>query len=106
MTVDPTKIAYSSSWDIDQLLASTTVPVSSGTTSIYTITGTVLLPDFKVQFQPTGSTFWYEAGTSSTNGTVAGQFTFSSFINGSAIFIKTTTGGTARYFVWADKFDY
>lgn len=109
MAVDPTKIAYSSGWDIDQLVTTNTgspTSIGSGSTAIYTITGTVALPDFKVQFKPTGSTFWFEPGTSSTNGTVAGEFTFSTYISGSSIFITTSTAGTARYFVWADKFNY
>lgn len=109
MAVDSTKIGYSSTWDIDQLIATNTdnpTSVASGSTAIYTITGSVTLPDFKVQFKPTGSTFWFEPGTSSTNGTVAGEFTFSSYVSGSSIFITTSTAGTARYFVWADKFNY
>lgn len=109
MTVDSTKIAYSSGWDIDQLIATNAdnpLAVGSGSTAIYTITGAVSLPDFKVQFKPTGSTFWFDCGTSSTNGTIAGIFTFSSYISGSSIFINTSTTGIARYFIWADKVNY
>lgn len=109
MTVDATKIAYYSGWDIDQLVATNTdnpTTVGSGSTAIYTISGAIALPDFKVQFKPTGSAFWFDTGTNSTDGTIAGVFVFSSYISGPSIFITTSTGGQARYFVWADKFNY
>lgn len=109
MTVDATKIGYSSGWDIDQLTATNSAnptTVAAGSTAIYTISGAVSLPDFKVQFKPTGSTYWFEPGTSSTDGTVANEFTFSIYINAGSIYITTSSGGQARYFVWADKIDY
>lgn len=106
MATDDTKLSYLSTWDIDQLLDTDTKSVGSGDTAIYTITGQFPIPEYEVQFQPTGSTFWYEAGMSSSNGTVAGSFTFYSYINGSSIFINAPTAGTARYFVWADKINY
>lgn len=109
MAVNSAKIGYSSEWDIDQLIATNAdnpTTVAAGDTAIYSIPGPVVLPDFKVQFKPSGSTFWFDPGTSSTNGTVAGEFTFSTYISGSSIHITTSTGGAARYFVWADKIDY
>lgn len=109
MTVNATKISYSSGWDIDQLIATNTdnpTTISSGTTAVYTISGSVTLPDFKIQFKPTGSAYWFEPGTSSTDGTIANLFTFYTYINGSSIYITTSMGGQARYFVWADKINY
>lgn len=107
MTIDPAKISYSSTWDIDQLLATDTVTVGSGVTAIYTIPSTAVpIPTYAVQFQPTGSTFWYDAGMSSSNGTAAGVFTFYSYISGSSISINAPSAGKARYFVWADKVNY
>lgn len=109
MAVDPTKINYSSEWDIDQLVATNAnAPgsIGAGITSIYTIPPAVPLPDFKIQFKPTGSAFWFENGTSSTDGTTANLFTFSTYVQGTSIIITTSTAGTLRYFVWADKFNY
>lgn len=104
MTVDSNKIAYYSGWDIDQLLTNTEVAVGSGDTALYSTL--IPLPEYEVQFKPTGSTYWYQAGTASTDGTTTNLFTFYSYITGSSIHIKTTSTGTARYFVWADKIDY
>jgi hypothetical protein len=106
MTVDSTKLAYYSGWDIDQLLASSSASVGTGDTAVYTISGAVSVPVFALQFQPSGSAFWYDNGTSSTDGTLAGLFTVYSYISGNTLFINTTTAGTARYFVWADKVNY
>lgn len=106
MAVDDSKLNYLSTWDIDQLLANETIPVGSGATAIYTIPDSVPLPEFEVQFQPTGSSFWYGMGTSSSAGTLATQFTAYSYISGSSIFINAPSAGNARYFVWADKVNY
>lgn len=105
MTVDTTKINYYSGWDIDQLLATDTINVNSGDTAIYTISGAVLLPEYEVQFQPTGSTFWYESGTSSSDGTLTNLFTFYTYIGSGAIHINAPSSGKARYFIWADRID-
>lgn len=106
MAVDNDKLNYYSAWDIDQLVASDTVLVGSGATAIYAITSPITLPEFEVQFQPTGSTLWYEVGESSTNATLAGLFTFYSYISGSSVFINAPGAGTARYFIWGDKINY
>jgi hypothetical protein len=106
VTVDDTKVNYYNGWDIDQLLVSDTIAVGAGSTAIYTISGVITLPEYEVQFQPTGSTFWYQEGQSSSDGTLANLFTFWSYINGASIFINVPSAGTARYFVWADKFNY
>jgi hypothetical protein len=106
MAVDDSKLYYLSQWDIDQLLATNSIAVGSGATAIYTISGDVPLPEYEVQFMPTGSTYWYEMGTASSDGTLAGTFTVYSYISGSSIFINAPTAGIARYFVWADKVNY
>lgn len=106
MTTDNDKLVYDSRWDIDQLVATDTVTVGVGTTAIYTITSEVQLPEFEVQFKPTGTTLWRQAGVSSTDGTLGAQTTFSAHISSGVIYINTDTAGTARYFVWADKVNY
>lgn len=106
MTVDNSKLNYYSAWDIDQLIATDTVLVGLGDTAIFTITGQITVPEFQVQFKPISSTYWYEMGTSSTDGTVGNTFTAWSYISGSSVFMHAPSAGTARYFVWGDKVDY
>lgn len=107
MSVKDSKIAYSSNWDIDQLINTGTTPVGSGISTVYTIPSTIPpIPVFEVQFQPTGSVFWYDPGTSSTDGTLTNLFTFFTYIAGGVININTTSTGIARYFIWSDKVDY
>lgn len=106
MPVDNSKLNYFSEWDIDQLLANKDIAVGSGATAIYTISGNVPIPEYEVYFKPTGSTFWYQMGTSSSLGTIATTFTAYSYISGSSIFINAPSAGTARYFIWADKVNY
>jgi|APFre7841882654_1041346.scaffolds.fasta_scaffold91412_2 hypothetical protein len=103
---DYTKVNYYNGWDIDQLIAQGTVNIGSGDSAIYTISNSSLPNVFEVLFQPTGSTYWYQAGTSSTNGTIAGLFTFYTYINGTNLYIHTTTTGIARYYIWSDKVNY
>lgn len=106
MATDDSKLNYLSTWDIDQLVTTDSISVGSGATAIYTITGNVPIPEFEVQFKPTGSTFWYQMGMSSSSATVATTFMAYSYISGSSIFINAPSAGTARYFVWADKVNY
>lgn len=102
--VDATKINYYSGWDIDQVINQGSVSVAAGDSTIFNNTS---LPNvFEVEFQPTGSIYWYQAGKSSTNGTSAGTFTFFTYLSGVSLHINTTTGGTARYYVWSDKVNY
>lgn len=105
MSVDDTKLNYLSSWDIDQLVETVTVGVTPGTTAIYTIPSTSTpVPIFMVQLLVSGR--YYQAGTYSTDGTLAGLATFYSYISGNQIFINTGLAGTARCYVWTDKVDY
>lgn len=103
MSIDNTKLRYSSSWDIDQLIASDTMTVPNGDTAIYTFTDDP--PVFEVQFQPTSSNAWYSPGTSSTNGQFANTFSWYAYINNSKLYISCS-GGKARYFIWGDKVNY
>lgn len=111
MAIDDTKISYSNTWDIDQLIATAEVSVGTAAVAIYTFT-TANPPYFEVQFKPTGSSKWFQPGTNSTNNLEAGLFSFKVYISGSSIFIDVDggssgiTGGTARYFVWSDKVNY
>ena len=108
MSVDDTKLAFYSEWDIDQLIATAEVPVTLVATSLYTYT-TSDAPYFEVQFKPTGSTQWFQCGVNSLAGTLAGVFSFKAYISSTSIYIDVDaggtaiTGGTARYFIWADK---
>lgn len=116
MVLDDSKLNYSSSWDIDQLVVSndtsaTTftnrVVVPIGTTLISTVpTGLPDIPEFDVQFQIANLTRWYYPGSYSTNGTVAGLHAFSVFLQNRGIYITTDIAGTAKYFIWADKVNY
>lgn len=100
--MDDSKLIFSSSWDIDQLVDTGTAAVGgAGETTIYTFTGDA--PVFEVQFKPSGDTRWYSAGMNSTSDTTAGLFYFTPYISGSTIKIHTESAGTARYFIWADK---
>jgi hypothetical protein len=100
------KLGFSSEWDIDQLLASNTVTIGSGDTVLFNIYSSAEPNAFEVEFQPTGSSKWFKAGYNSTNNTLAGGFLFYTYVLGLGIHINTTTAGKARYFVWADKYNY
>lgn len=105
---DNSLLYYLSSWDIDQLYATDTVTIAgAGTTTVYTIPSDLpALPTFNVQFQPTGSSQWFDPGVFATAGTFATVSSFYTSIVGGAIVITTFSAGTARYFVWTDKLDY
>jgi hypothetical protein len=103
MSVDNTKIAFSSRWEIDQLINSQVITVGSGDTAILVFAGDP--PVFEVQFQPTGSSVWYSPGLNSTDGTLANTFTWYAYINGTQLHVNCS-GGKIRYFVWGDKVDY
>lgn len=105
MTLNDTNLEFSSTWDIDQLTATGTVAVGAGTSVLYTLPNSTFINAFEVQFKPTGG-LYFQAGTSSTNGTIAGLFTFSCYISAGAVQIVTPSAGTARYFIWADKVTY
>ena len=101
------KANYDNGWDIDQLIAQGSVSIGgSGNTAVYTISNSSLPNVYEVLFQPTGSTYWYQAGSSSTNGTIAGEFKFYTYINGTSLFINTASAGTARYYIWSDKLNF
>lgn len=97
MTVDNSKLAYFSGWDIDQLIASDIVVVTTGFNNIYTISANlVAIPTFELQYKPNGSAQWFKAGSQG----------FYSYINTGIIYAKVPSNGLVRYFVWADKVDY
>lgn len=106
MAVDDSKIGYYSGWDIDQLVDTDTVSVSSGDSLVLTISGDPTIPVAHAQFQPSGSTKWFDEGTNSTNNTQAGLFTFYTYISGSSFRAVTSSAGTIRYYKWQDKVDY
>jgi hypothetical protein len=105
MSADNTKLNYLSTWDIDQLVATGTIPVGVGATAVYTFSSPLpSLPVFEVQLQIGDK--WYQAGQFATANTLATLQSFYTYINGNQVFINTTVAGTARYFVWSDKVDY
>lgn len=106
MSVNDANLLYSSDWDIDQLVSSATVPVGAGDTNIFPITGDTPIPTFEIYLQPTGSTFWYQAGFNCSSNTFASAFALYGYISGNAIFVHSGFGGIVRYFVWEDKVNY
>lgn len=106
MAVDDTKISYSNTWDIDQQITSSTVAVGAGDTAVLTVPGVNAIPVTEVQFQPTGSTKWFQPGVNSTANTLATNFTWYSYLTGGILRVSTTIAGTVRYYIYADKMDY
>lgn len=105
MSIDNTKLNYLSTWDIDQFIATDTIAIGIGITAVYTIPVTsVTLPVYEVQFENSGR--WYQAGAYSIDGTLAGLFSFYTYISAGAIYIVTTIAGNARYFIWTDKVNH
>lgn len=92
MTLDSTNVAFSTTWEIDQLVATGDVAVS-GQTAVYTFSGDI--PTFEVYYQPNASNYWYQAGSS--------EGFFKSFISANTLYVTPTNPGTARYYVWSDK---
>lgn len=102
MSFDDTKVAYYSGWEIDQLVDSARVTVSSGTSLLCAIPAGLSIPVFEVQFQVQGFTRWYQSGAFSTDGTLANLHHFSSYIYNGNLYINTSIAGTAKYFIWSD----
>lgn len=102
MAVDDSKLLYSSQWDIDQLISTGDLAVSTGTTTIHTIASAVDPSTYTVQFKPVSQSKWFNCGTGSTSGG-ASFFSFVAYIDGPALKVKTTVAGTARYRVWEDS---
>lgn len=105
MSLDNTNIAFSSTWDIDQIVSTGTTTVSSGDSLVAALPSSPALPVFMLQFQPTGSSYWYQAGTNITESST-NEFTFYGYIQSATLRINTTKAGTARYFIWTDKLNY
>jgi len=99
-----TNAIFNSLWDIDQLIVPfTSVAVTTGDNSVYTITGSIALPTYESQFQPTGSTKWYSEGMYSKDNTLANRVTFYTYISGSTIHAVVPSAGTVRTVLWEDK---
>lgn len=95
MSVDETKVAYYSNYDIDQLADSNSVSVSTGTTAIVSIDG---VKDWKVQLEVSGSR--YDPGASSTNESTI--FTFYSYVDSGTLYVVTGQAGTVYYYIFED----
>lgn len=105
-TIDQ-NLLFSSDWDIDQLVISNILSVTTGLNSVYILSSTLpTIPVFEVQFQPTGSISWYQAGSYSTDGTLANINSFYTYVDTGTVYINVPTNGIVRYFVWSDKVDY
>lgn len=103
MSITNTNTAFFSGWDVDQLVTSNSLTVPSGVTTIYTFTDSSSPPTFEVQFKPTGASYWYQPGASTTNDTSATLFSFQAYISGTSLIISTGSAGTARFWIWQDK---
>jgi hypothetical protein len=106
MATDNTKLNYLSTWDIDQLVATGEVAVSSGNTAIVTVPTTgPALPLFEVYFKPGSSSKWFQVGQYSTANTLATvQNCYSGILN-RQLYLYSSTSGIARYFIWQDRLD-
>ena len=95
MSVDETKVAFYSNWDIDQLIDSGSSSVSTGTTALTSIDG---VKDWKVQLEVSGKK--YDPGTSSTNASTT--FRFYSYVDSGTLYIETNQAGTAHWYIFED----
>lgn len=107
MSKDNTKLYFSSDWEIDQLYATASISVGSGTVAVYTFpTDIPALPVYHIQFKPTGSSVWYDPGTYMTSATLATQKVFYTYILSGTAYAVLPNSGTVRYFIWTDKVNY
>lgn len=102
MTVDRTKLAFSSSNDIDNLIATGTVAVGAGVSAVTNYASVSLPPVFVLQFQPNSTTLWYQMGGNDHGGAIA----LHGYADVGTIYINASIAGTVRYFVWSDKINY
>lgn len=107
MSRDDSKLNFYSGWDIDQLVATNTIPISSGTSLVTAVPASLPpIPEYEVQFSPNGNG-WFQQGAWSGDGTLTHLHSFSAYlVPGSGIYITTDISGFARYFIWSDKVDY
>ncbi len=106
MAIDDSKLAFSSTWEIDQLVLTGefTVP-SLGTHAICTIPSDLpSLPVFEVQFKQSGYNVWFQTGYYSVDGTIAGYDIATTYIQSGVLYIQSQAG-IARYFIWSDRID-
>jgi len=103
---DNDKLNYLSSWNIEQLITDTEVAVNTGTTLVHTPVEGAFPPLYSLEFKPTSSAYWYQAGRSSTNNTVAGAIVFYGYSLNNLIYAVADRSGTVRVRVWADKTEY
>lgn len=106
--MDDNDLIFSSKWEIDQLDDDypKTKTVSAGDTSIETIPDVNYPPYIEVQFKPSGSTKWFQAGTNGTGTAASTLFTWYWYISGSDLFVSVPVGGDVRYFFWVDRINY
>lgn len=95
MSVNETKVAFYSNWDIDQLIDSGSVAVSSGATALASIDG---VKDWKVQLEVGGKK--YDPGSNSTNASTI--FLFYSYVDSGTLYIQTNQAGTAHWYIFED----
>lgn len=104
MAVDSDKIGYVNSWDIDQLVATDVVSVTTGYNTIFNAGAFGPLPMFELQYKPTGLNTWLQMGD---------YYDSTNFLRRSwaweqdgTIIANVPQNGSIRYFVWGDKIDY
>jgi hypothetical protein len=106
MTLNQDNLAFSSNWEIDQLIDTQQVGVGSADSNVYTIPSSLTVPVFEVYFQPSGSAGWYLPGTNSLDGTTGSSFAFNAYQIGNQIHAITDRAGTVRIFIWKDRLNY
>lgn len=104
MAVDSDKIGYINSWDIDQLVASDVVNVTTGTNDIFNAGAYGSLPMFELQYKPTGLGTWHQMGDYYDSGGLLRRAW--SWEQDGVVRINVPQNGVVRYYVWGDKVDY
>lgn len=95
MSVNETKVAFYSNWDIDQLVDSGSMSVSTGATALTPIDG---VKDWIVQLEISGVR--YAPGPASTN--ASSVFFFYSYVDSGTLYVNTPVSGTAHWYIFED----
>lgn len=108
MVPDDTKTAFSSTWEIDKQVVTDTI---AGITATDTLLVPAPIPDypqfdFEIQFKPNGYNRWYRSGGASLTNNASNQIVVFGYLRDGALWLRSNTPGTVRYFIYADKVNY
>jgi len=106
MAMTTTNTAFSSTWDIDQLIQTGTAVISSPSATITATPNSPTLQMFEVQFQPTGSSKWFQVGYGTISNNIASGFYCYSSIDTNNLYFSSLVAGNLRFFFWEDRIDY